>query len=103
LSEKPTLTRQLLGGSFPPKRAACTQEVWEYVTALQSLVERYGCITRYPNPSYLGNTAINRYEFAAGLNACLEQINKLITNNTANPVKDENLIELQRLQTHTVS
>jgi hypothetical protein len=25
--EKPTLKRQLLGGSFPPKRAACTQSV----------------------------------------------------------------------------
>ena len=26
-TEKPTPTRQLLGGSFPPKRAACTQAV----------------------------------------------------------------------------
>jgi hypothetical protein len=69
------------------------------IGALQSLVERYGCIAGYPNRTYLGNTAINRYEFAAGLQHCLEQINKLITNNTANTVKDEDLIALQRLQT----
>ncbi len=40
--------------------------------ALQSLVERYGCIAGYPNGTYRGNRALTRYEFAAGLNACLE-------------------------------
>ncbi|TAF12554.1 MAG: S-layer homology domain-containing protein, partial [Nostocales cyanobacterium] len=37
--------------------------------ALQSLVERYGCIAGYPNGTYRGNRALTRYEFAAGLNA----------------------------------
>ncbi|HEY9301337.1 MAG TPA: iron uptake porin, partial [Phormidium sp.] len=37
--------------------------------ALQSLVERYGCIEGYPDRTYRGNRAITRYEFAAGLNA----------------------------------
>jgi len=32
--------------------------------ALQSLVERYGCIAGYPDGSYRGNRALNRYEFA---------------------------------------
>ncbi|MGL5873773.1 MAG: iron uptake porin, partial [Xenococcaceae cyanobacterium] len=45
---------------------------WAY-QALQSLVERYGCIAGYPNGTYRGNRAISRYEFAAGLNACLSQ------------------------------
>jgi len=36
--------------------------------ALQSLVERYGCIAGYPNATYRGNRALTRYEFAAGLN-----------------------------------
>lgn len=71
---------------------------WAFST-LQSLVERYGCIAGYPNGTYGGNSTINRYEFAAGLNACLEKINQLVANNTANTVKDEDLIELQRLQT----
>ncbi|HEY9297337.1 MAG TPA: iron uptake porin, partial [Phormidium sp.] len=36
--------------------------------ALQSLVERYGCIEGYPDQTYRGNRAMTRYEFAAGLN-----------------------------------
>src|SRR6476661_1699134 len=39
--------------------------------ALQSLVERYGCIAGYPDGTFRGNRAMTRYEFAAGLNACL--------------------------------
>lgn len=67
--------------------------------ALQSLVERYGCIAGYPDSHFLGNRAINRYEFAAGLAACLQKINELIANNTNNTVTQEDLIILQRLQT----
>ncbi|MGB5899009.1 MAG: iron uptake porin, partial [Geitlerinemataceae cyanobacterium] len=33
--------------------------------ALQSLVERYGCIAGYPDGTYRGNRALTRYEFAA--------------------------------------
>jgi Carbohydrate-selective porin, OprB family/S-layer homology domain len=42
--------------------------------ALQSLVERYGCIAGYPNGTFKGNRAATRYELAAALNACLDQI-----------------------------
>jgi hypothetical protein len=42
--------------------------------ALQSLVERYGCIAGYPNGTFRGNRAATRYEMAAALNACLDQI-----------------------------
>ncbi|MGM0455130.1 MAG: iron uptake porin [Cyanobacteriota bacterium] len=42
--------------------------------ALQSLVERYGCIAGYPDGTFRGNNFMTRYEFAAGLNACLDQI-----------------------------
>ncbi len=41
--------------------------------ALQSLVERYGCIAGYPDGTYRGNRALTRYEFAAGLNTCLDE------------------------------
>jgi len=50
---------------------------WAY-EALRSLVERYGCIAGYPDGTYRGNRALTRYEFAAGLNACLQQIERLI-------------------------
>ncbi|YAF94856.1 MAG: iron uptake porin [Nodularia sp. CChRGM 3473] len=66
--------------------------------ALQSLVERYGCIAGYPNGTYRGNRALTRYEFAAGLNACLDRVNELIATATADMVTREDLATLQRLQ-----
>jgi hypothetical protein len=66
--------------------------------ALQSLVERYGCIAGYPNSTFRGNRALSRYEFAAGLNACLDRVNELIATATAEMVRKEDLATLQRLQ-----
>ena len=66
--------------------------------ALQSLVERYGCIAGYPNQTYRGNRAMTRYEFAAGLNACLDRINELIATATGDLVNKGDLATLQKLQ-----
>ncbi|OUL25655.1 hypothetical protein BV378_14800 [Nostoc sp. RF31YmG] len=66
--------------------------------ALQSLVERYGCIAGYPNGTFRGNRALTRYEFAAGLNACLDRVNELIATATADLVTKQDLATLQRLQ-----
>ncbi|WP_427160600.1 iron uptake porin [Aliinostoc sp. HNIBRCY26] len=66
--------------------------------ALQSLVERYGCIAGYPGGTYRGNRAMTRYEFAAGLNACLDRVNELIATATADLVTKEDLATLQKLQ-----
>ncbi|KAM3116336.1 iron uptake porin [Phormidesmis sp. 146-33] len=66
--------------------------------ALQSLVERYGCIAGYPDKTYRGNRAMTRFEFAAGLNACLDRVNELIAAATADLVKKEDLATLQKLQ-----
>ena len=41
---------------------------------------------------------MTRYEFAAGLNAALEQVNELIAAGVANKVLREDLVVLQRLQ-----
>jgi hypothetical protein len=65
--------------------------------ALRSLVERYGCIAGYPDGTYRGNRAMSRYEFAAGLNSCLQQIERLIASNTAEFVSRNDLETLQRL------
>lgn len=64
--------------------------------ALRSLVERYGCIAGYPDGSYRGNRAMSRYEFAAGLNACLQQIERLLGSGT-NFATKEDLTTVQRL------
>ncbi|NET00633.1 MAG: iron uptake porin [Sphaerospermopsis sp. SIO1G1] len=66
--------------------------------ALQSLVERYGCIAGYPNGTYRGNRALTRYEFAAGLNACLDRVNELIATATSSIITQQDLATLQRLQ-----
>jgi len=66
--------------------------------ALQSLVERYGCIAGYPDRTYRGNRALTRYEFAAGVNACLDRVNELLAAATADLVKKEDLNTLQKLQ-----
>ncbi len=42
--------------------------------AVQSLVEKYGCIVGYPDSTFRGNRAATRYELAAALNACLDVI-----------------------------
>jgi len=66
--------------------------------ALQSLVERYGCIAGYPDRTYRGNRAMTRFEFAAGMNACLDRINELIAAGLADKVSRDDLATLQRLQ-----
>lgn len=66
--------------------------------ALQSLVERYGCIVGYPDKTYRGNRALSRYEFAAGLNACLDKIQELIAAATSDFVKKEDMETVKRLQ-----
>ncbi|MDD1417954.1 iron uptake porin [Dolichospermum sp. ST_sed1] len=65
--------------------------------ALQSLVERYACIAGYPNGTFRGNRALTRYEFAAGLNACLDRVNELIATSTSNAVNKEDFSKLQKL------
>ncbi|MBE9228851.1 carbohydrate porin [Phormidium sp. LEGE 05292] len=65
--------------------------------ALQSLVERYGCIEGYPDRTYRGNRAMTRYEFAAGLNSCLDRIQELIAT-LPQGVSREDLDRLRKLQ-----
>ncbi len=67
---------------------------WAY-EALRSLVDRYGCIAGFPNNSYRGSQPLTRYEFAAGLNSCLNQIERLIA--SSGTVADEDLETIRRL------
>ncbi|PZV11466.1 MAG: S-layer protein [Pseudanabaena sp.] len=70
---------------------------WAF-TALQSLVERYGCIAGFPDSTFRGKQATTRYEFAAGLNACLDKINEIISAGLADKVSKEDFATLQKLQ-----
>lgn len=67
---------------------------WAY-EALRSLVDRYGCIAGFPNQTYRGSQSLTRYEFAAGLNSCLNQIERLISSQDS--VSAEDLETVNRL------
>ncbi|MBE9048398.1 carbohydrate porin, partial [Pleurocapsales cyanobacterium LEGE 10410] len=67
---------------------------WAY-EALRSLVDRYGCIAGFPNQTYRGSQPLSRYEFAAGLNSCLNQIERLIA--SQGTIGQEDLETINRL------
>lgn len=67
---------------------------WAY-EALRSLVERYGCLVGYPDRTYRGERALTRWEFAAGLNACLSVMERLIQENVN--ILREDIDKLKRL------
>jgi hypothetical protein len=71
--------------------------VWAF-QALKSLVERYACIEGYPSKKYLGNRPLSRYEFAAGLNTCLDKIGEQLAAATDPLATKEDLAVVQRLQ-----
>lgn len=65
---------------------------WAY-EALSRLIENYGCIAGYPDGTFRGNRAMTRYEFAAGLNACLDALSERL----GGGVSQEDLDALRRL------
>ncbi|HIK54947.1 MAG TPA: iron uptake porin [Synechococcales cyanobacterium M55_K2018_004] len=66
---------------------------WAY-EALSRLIENYGCIAGYPDGTFRGNRALTRYEFAAGLNACLDALAERIG---TGGVSEEDLQALRQL------
>jgi len=48
---------------------------WAY-QALGNLIARYGCMAGLPGETFKGNRAITRFEAAALLNACLDQVSE---------------------------
>ena len=71
-----------------------TPDNWAY-EAVRSLTERYGCVGGFPDDTFRGKQALSRYEFAAGLNSCLEKIQGLI--NPSGYFKDEDLFIIKKL------
>lgn len=68
---------------------------WAY-TALSDLIQRYNCLQGYPNGTFDGQRPLSRYEFAAGLNACANTLETLLTENTNRATRDD-LETLRRL------
>lgn len=58
-----------------------------------------GCLSGYPDGTYRGDRPMTRYEFAAGLNACFQQIDRNIRLNREQLATKEDfdrLIQRQR-------
>ena len=69
---------------------------WAFV-ALQSLIKRYGCLAGYQYNTYGGNQSLTRYEFAVGLNTCINTINQQLQNQTIQ-ITEADFTSIQRLQ-----
>jgi hypothetical protein len=67
---------------------------WAY-QALANLVNNYGCIQGYPDRTFRGQRSLSRFEFAAGLNACMNVLAQLIANSGLDP---DDLATIRRLQ-----
>ena len=69
---------------------------WAY-SALRGLASRYGCLLAYRDGTYRGNRAMTRYEFAAGLDECMNVMQRLIEEATSE-IGSGDLDILARLQ-----
>jgi hypothetical protein len=63
--------------------------------AVRILMNRYNCLVGYPDGTFRGDRAVSRFEFAAGLNACLSQILELTSVDQFDPAE---LMVIRRLQ-----
>ncbi|MDV2990891.1 MAG: hypothetical protein N4J56_000545 [Chroococcidiopsis sp. SAG 2025] len=50
-----------------------------------------GCLSGYSDGTFRGDRPITRYEFAAGLNACLERIDRQLSDRNSNLATKEDL------------
>ncbi|MEM8504171.1 MAG: iron uptake porin [Cyanobacteria bacterium P01_D01_bin.1] len=76
---------------------------WAF-TALQRLIEDYGCLEGYPDRTFRGDRAMTRYEFAAGLNACLDtifQLTGVADFSDIDRLQEEFAIELEAVRAQT--
>ncbi|WP_035988424.1 iron uptake porin [Leptolyngbya sp. KIOST-1] len=62
--------------------------------SLSNLVENYGCLQGYPDSTFRGQRSLTRFEFAAGLNACLD----VIVSTLGAGIPEEDLATIRRLQ-----
>ncbi|MGC1248137.1 MAG: S-layer homology domain-containing protein, partial [Spirulinaceae cyanobacterium] len=49
-----------------------------WFSAVQKMVDKYGCIVGYPDGTFKGQRNITRYEFAAAVSRCMEWVEENI-------------------------
>ncbi len=65
--------------------------------SIRYLNERYGCLEGFPDGTFQGETALTRYQFAAGLYACLSNYDSQIQGRIDQLVTKEDLAILFRV------
>lgn len=94
-SDLPTPHPQLIGQVTSVSDLVDVQPSDWAFEALQFLIERYNCIAGYPNGTYQGDRSMTRYEFAAGLSACLDGLSEQLS---SSGLSAEDLARLESLQ-----
>lgn len=86
-------TLALAGIGFYPSKTLAQ----EFPNSSNATAQR-GCLSGYLNGTYQGERSLTRNEFAAGLNACLDQINQVLNTKAdlATRADFEALIKRQR-------
>jgi hypothetical protein len=69
-----------------------------YYEALQSLVERYGCLTGFEDGTFRGDRPATRGEFALNLNTCLDKVIELIPASARTTSPQENQASIASLE-----
>lgn len=68
-----------------------------WLEALEKMVNKYGCMVGYPDNTFRGNRPISRYEFAAALSTCLDNLDPMLAESGEQlPEEDLNEIKLLR-------
>lgn len=67
-----------------PARSDASDRTKQNRTEVRSPSGGYGCLKGSSSDTFQGNRPVGRYEFAAGMNACNNQLNRLLDNNRAN-------------------
>lgn len=73
-------------------------KTWSQTPSDRTVNPQSGCLSGYPNGTYRGDRPVTRYEFAAGLNTCLDRVNEIIPHNRANLATKEDLEVLIKRQ-----
>lgn len=79
-----------------PQQSDVTAPTQENRTEVPSPAGGYGCLTGDGSGNFQGNRPVSRYEFAAGINACSNQINRLLNSTTSNFATKQDLDVIKR-------
>ncbi len=67
------------------------EDHWAY-QALLNLAGVHGCVSGYPDGTFQGDNTVSRYEFAAGMDACMAVLTQMVVQQQQENVQEVNAI-----------